>query len=102
MSVQIRKMSPLRMATLRSVGGVEFFDRPEYPVIEEASDDVVYEVQDGDQIDTLAEQFYGDRSLWRLLAVANGLELLPSDLKIGMKLVVPSNGRMLTEIMRVK
>jgi nucleoid-associated protein YgaU len=50
-----------------------------------------YEVQSGDTLLTIAEQFYGDATQWRRIYDANK-DVIGSDpdkLKIGMKLKIP-------------
>ena len=50
-----------------------------------------YDVQSGDTMGSIADQFYGDKTLWRPIYDANK-EVIGSDpdkLKIGMKLKIP-------------
>ena len=49
-----------------------------------------YIVQKDDTLAKIAYKFYGDPVLWWVLAVANQLEILPTDLKFGSTLRVPS------------
>jgi nucleoid-associated protein YgaU len=54
----------------------------------------VYTVKSGDTLSAIALRFYGDASLWRTILQANSRRLArPSDLRVGMKLVVPVNVR---------
>jgi len=50
-----------------------------------------YEVQSGDTLATIAQQFYGDSGLWRRIYDANKdtIGADPDKLKIGMKLTIP-------------
>ena len=50
-----------------------------------------YEVQSGDTLLSLAEQFYGDGTQWRRIYEANKdtIGADPDKLKIGMKLTIP-------------
>jgi nucleoid-associated protein YgaU len=50
-----------------------------------------YEVQSGDTLATIAQQFYGDPTQWRRIYDANkdAIGADPDKLKIGMKLTVP-------------
>ena len=50
----------------------------------------VYTVKSGDTLSAIALRFYGDASLWKAILRANSKRLgRPSDLRIGMKLIVP-------------
>lgn len=90
MAVQIGASSRLRWHPLSTLSGVEFWDLAEYPPIEEQADDQVYTVRDADRLDTLANRYYGDPAHWWILAVANGMELVPVDLVVGAQIKVPS------------
>ena len=50
-----------------------------------------YEVQAGDTLATIAQQFYGDPTLWRRIYDANAdtIGSDPDKLKLGMKLTIP-------------
>ncbi|MCL4247986.1 MAG: LysM peptidoglycan-binding domain-containing protein [Anaerolineae bacterium] len=48
----------------------------------------IYEVREGDRLPELAERFYGEAGLWRLIAEFNDL-LDPSDLPPGTVLAIP-------------
>jgi nucleoid-associated protein YgaU len=57
----------------------------------DASAGDTYEVQSGDTLLTIAEQYYGDTTQWRKIYDANK-DVIGSDpdkLKIGMKLKIP-------------
>jgi nucleoid-associated protein YgaU len=90
MSVSIKKRSRLQFGTLLSMDGFEFWDLLELPTIPAQPDDTTYQVLAGDRIDTLAFRFYGDPILWWVLAVANDLEFLPTDLQEGQTLRIPA------------
>lgn len=90
MSVTIRKRSRLQFGNLVTVDGFTFWDLLELPTIVPQPDDTSYQVQGTDRIDSLAYKFYGDPILWWVLALANDLELLPSDLQVGDVLRIPS------------
>ena len=98
--VKLRETSRLRFAKLFSTGGVEHWDLPEYPIIENAPDDILYTVSRTDRIDLLAFRFYGSAELWWIIALANGYELLPTDLRENTTLRIPSGQRVFTQILR--
>lgn len=100
MAIRIRSTSRLRFAQLLTLDGVEHWELPEYPVIEPAKDDKRYTVDVNDRIDRLAYQFYGNSDLWWVIALANGMELLPCDLKLYSEIIVPSQNRVFTQILR--
>lgn len=90
MAVSVRKRSRLRFADLVTVDGFEFWNMLEPPTLLSQLDDLHYQVQMGDRIDLLSFKFYGDPILWWVIAVANDLEILPTDLNVGDTLLIPS------------
>jgi len=89
-TTRISKNSRLRFSPLVGVDGYEFWDLLVLEDIPVQPDETQYVVKMTDRIDTLAYKFYGDPVLWWVLAVANQLEILPTDLKFGSTLRVPS------------
>lgn len=100
MAVRLRNTSRLRWARLITLDDVEHWEQPEYPKIEAAPDDKRYTVGRNDRVDRLAQRFYGSQDLWWVIALANGMELLPSDLNPNAVLRIPSQRRVFTEILR--
>lgn len=90
MAVVVKKRSRLNFGNLLSLDGYEFWDLLEPPTIVPQVDDVFYQVKGSDRIDRLAFDFYGDPVLWWVLAVANDLEFLPTQLNEGLVLRIPS------------
>jgi len=90
MSIRISNNSRLRFGNLLSGNGVTFWDLLEVPPIPVQGDDQQYTVIMGDRVDTLAYNFYGDPTLWWVIALANDLEMLPTELNIGQVLRIPS------------
>ena len=63
-----------RYRTIETVideSGVRRYKNPVYPDVEPSSDDLYVITTGEDRYDTLANQFYGDPSLWWIIAVAN-------------------------------
>jgi nucleoid-associated protein YgaU len=89
-SVRIRNNSRLQMTDLLTVDGVEFWDTVVFPSIPTSDADVYHEVRAGDRIDNLANHYYSDPVLWWVIAVANDLELLPTELMEGKVLRIPA------------
>ena len=101
MAVRIQTSSSrLRFSRLLELDGVEHWELPEYPAIEPARDDKRYVVDRNDRIDRLADRFYGTPTLWWVIALANGMELLPNDLNTQETIVIPSQRRVFTKILR--
>lgn len=90
MAVSVQNYSRLRFADLKLIDGVEFWDLLEYTQILPQNDDIFYTVTGNDRIDLLANSFYGDSILWWVIAVANNLELLPTELQEGQTLRIPA------------
>ena len=63
-----------------------------YPNIPRLFSDIYVFTTIGDRFDTLAEQYYGDSSLWWIISSANG-SLLQNSLSppVGTQLRIPSN-----------
>ena len=61
-----------------------------YPSIPLSNTDQFIQTKDGTRLDTIAQEFYGDISLWWIIAKANGIRGFTS-LKSGIKLRIPSN-----------
>lgn len=92
MSVRIGLHSRLRFGQFVSVGGYEFWDVLDLPDIPTQSSDITHEVVSGDRIDLIAEKWYGDPVLWWVIAAANNMELLPTQLTEGTILRIPAPG----------
>ena len=100
MAVNIRSSSRLRFSRLLTIDDVEHWELPEYPAIAPANDDKRYKVDRNDRIDRLATRFYGSVDLWWIIALANGMELLPNDMNTGQTIIIPSQRRVFAEILR--
>lgn len=92
MPVNIKRNSYLQMAQLLSSDGFEFWDLPSIPEIIPQDGDVFVDVTSeyAGRLDLLAFDQYGDEDLWWVIAVANRIELIPSDIRIGMRLRIPA------------
>lgn len=99
-TVKIRTTSRLNFARFITVGGVDHWEMLEYPVITEGQDDLIYQVKQEDRIDLLAQRYYGTADLWWVIAAANDMVLLPSDLKPFATIRIPSNNRVFNKILK--
>jgi len=68
----------------------EYWSLPDYPSFPAQSDDVWHEVVSYDRLDMLAQRYYKDPMLKWVIASANGIDLEPTDLKQGERLLIPS------------
>ena len=62
-----------------------------YPNIPKSDKDIYIVTQGGDRLDTLANQFYNDPSLWWIIASANNIHDATFALPDGTTLRVPQN-----------
>ena len=90
MSVFISTESRLRFSSLITVDGIEFWDLGAIPPIAVQEDEIKYRVVDLDTVDSLARKFYGSETYWWVIAIANSLDILPTDLKPGSEIRIPS------------
>lgn len=87
---QIPIRSRLRFTDYLDIDGVQFWDMVDLPQLQEQPDDISYTVAASDRIDLLAYKFYGDPVLWWVIALANDMELLPTDLHESDVIRIPS------------
>ena len=90
MAVSISRRSRLRFKDFVSLYGVSFWELDLLPTVPEDPNDLYYQVKATDRIDLLAAIFYGDPNLWWVIAGANDLEILPTDLQTGAVIRIPS------------
>lgn len=62
-----------------------------YPNIPKSDNDIYIVTQTGDRLDTLAHQFFGDSSLWWIIASANNIHDATFAVEDGTTLRVPQN-----------
>jgi nucleoid-associated protein YgaU len=99
--MRVNKNSRLWFADLVEIGDVTFWTRPDIPEIPVSSDDEWYTVKRGERIDGIAKKKLGDQSLWYVIAHVNNLFLLPSELRTGLRLRIPSP-KSIRETLRIK
>lgn len=100
MTVVVKNTSRLIHANLLTEADVEFWELPEYPTVGEREDDIFHDVEQTDRVDMLASRYYGDPTLWWVIALANGLVHLPYELVAGTRLRVPSPTYVQTELVK--
>jgi len=62
-----------------------------YPVIPESYDDLYITVSESDYLDSLAKKYYGDETLWWIIARANNLPGYKLSVTTSRQLRIPSN-----------
>jgi len=87
---RVRSHSRLRFSRWTVVDGIEFWDLLEYPELLEQVDDIQHTVVAHDRLDLLADQYYGDSRFKFVIALANDIELEPTDFNVGDTLRIPS------------
>jgi len=90
MPLTTARNSRLRFAQNVIVDGVEYWDRVTYPDIVVRQDDTYYIVKPYDTLASIADKAYGDPVLQWVLAIANDMDVWPTDLIPESVLRVPS------------
>lgn len=62
-----------------------------YPNIPESIDDFYITVSEADYLDSLAKKYYGDESLWWIIALANNLPGYKLSIDSSKQIRIPSN-----------
>jgi len=75
----------------KSTDGREVYSSRVYPNIPLRDDDIYIATELGDRLDTLANYFYSDSTLWWIIASANNLHTAVFALKEGTILRIPTN-----------
>ena len=72
--------------------GVRFYSTVKYPEIPLSANDIYVLTNEGDRLDLLAQQYYGDGSLWWIISIANA-ELKQNSLvpPPGSQIRIPTN-----------
>jgi hypothetical protein len=75
----------------KTLDGREVYRASLLPSIPKSTLDITIATETGDRLDTLATQFYGDPSLWWVIASANNIHTAPIGFKDGTILRIPVN-----------
>lgn len=91
MAIKISKTSWLAIAPLLSSNGFTFWDTPNFPDIVPQAGDRFLDVDSKylGRLDLVAFDMYGDVDYWWAIALANGLDQIPTDMRMGMRLRIP-------------
>jgi len=76
---------------LKSTDGKRYKTNTIYPSAPESEDDIYIITTGGDRYDTLARQFYGDSSLWWVIASANNSKKDGLIVEQGVQLRIPAS-----------
>ena len=106
MAIQIPKNSWLNMANLLIArddsvdDDVTFWDLPDFPPLIPQDDDVFFTIDSSrvGRLDLIANDFYSDKDLWWVIALANGIDLIPSEVTLNKRLRIPSKTYVLSYI----
>ena len=71
--------------------GKRVYYTTEYPKIEPLDTDIVVISNEGDYLDSLAYKYYGDPTLWFIIALANNLGRGRLSVPVGLQLRIPTN-----------
>lgn len=91
MAFKISKTSWLAITPLLTADGFVFWDTPNFPQLVPQSGDRFLTVDSTyiGRLDLVAFDMYGDVDYWWAIALANGLDQIPTDMVEGMVLRIP-------------
>lgn len=72
------------------------YDSLQLPYIKPNDTDILIVTEDGDRLDLLAHTFYGDATLWWVIATYNNLTDIDTKLQGGIQLRIPINSSTVT------
>lgn len=68
------------------------------PYVTQSDSDILIITEADDRLDLLANQFFGDASLWWVIATYNNLTNIDIKLEPGLQLRIPNNPAIVTQI----
>lgn len=77
--------------TEKRYDGKSVYKTTYYPEILESADDFYITVSEADYLDSLAKKYYGDESLWWIIARANNLPGYKLSIDTNKQIRIPSN-----------
>lgn len=91
-TISIGKGSWLNLSSFLDKDGVAFWDTPNFPTFQPKNTDRYVNVTADyvNRLDLMAFDIYGDVDLWWVIALVNGIDLIPGDLVINQRLRIPS------------
>lgn len=102
--VAIKKQSYLGFSDLLQIEDAVYFDAPLFPDLLPDDTDQIVEVDARlvGRLDLIAYEQLGDAELWWIIALMNDLDDLPTDVRIGRKLRIPSKTRVSDYLTKAK
>jgi hypothetical protein len=70
---------------------IKHFESTIYPKVNATNDDIYIIASQGDRLDLLANQYYGDPKMWWIIATANNLNDATLAVESGRQLRIPTN-----------
>lgn len=77
--------------TINRYDGKRVYLTTSYPVIIPSDSDILVVSNEGDYLDTLAYKYYGDPSLWWIIALSNNIGKGRLSVESGISLRIPTN-----------
>ena len=71
--------------------GKRVYRTTQYPKIQPLDSDTIVISNEGDFLDSLAFKYYGDPTLWWIIALANGIGKARLSIEPGLQLRIPQN-----------
>lgn len=81
--------SPTDKTVVKNGDSITFLGDFVSPDMPESSGDKEKVIEDGDRLDRLALESYGEQLLWWVIAVRNNFDLPDANLVVGEKLIIP-------------
>lgn len=91
MGIRISRSSWLALTPLLRRDGTVFWDTPDLPALPSSPNDKFIDI-DTDylgRLDLIAYDYYGDETLWWVIALANDIDQIPTDMPLGTRIRIP-------------
>jgi len=89
-----------KIATQNKQGRGLVYNSIVLPYVEPVDTDILIMTNDGDRLDLLANHYFGDSSLWWVIATANNLTDIDLKLKSGTQLRIPSDVNRIADLIK--
>lgn len=101
--IRISPKSWLSFAPLLKSGDFVFWDTPDFPTLTPSAKDRFIDVDSNylGRLDLIAYDFYGDENLWWAIALANGIDQVPTDMPLGTRIRIPDRSVISAALSRV-
>lgn len=83
---QVQTLSGIDLLNPQTVSWFGTFQPPD---LQNRDGDIEYTLKDGDRLDRVAQQYYGNSSLWWVIAARNDLDLPDVQMVPGRKIIIP-------------